>query len=166
MNRPNIYLSGFMGAGKSTVGRLLARRLNAPFVDTDVAIEEIAGKSVQAIFDGEGEAAFRVLESKILAGIGRKSGLVVSLGGGAVLSAANRDALKRGLWVHLDVPFALLKRRLGKASGRPLAGRGEDALRALWSARMPLYRQARFTVFCGGFSADSVCQKILDALKW
>lgn len=165
MSRPNIYLSGFMGAGKSTVGQLLARRLNASFVDTDALVEALAGKSIRTIFDEEGEAAFRALESRVLANLGRKTGLVVSLGGGAVLRGTNREVLKRGLWVHLDVPFSLLKRRLGRASGRPLARRGEESLRALWAARAPLYHQARFTVFCGGFAADSVCQKVLDALK-
>lgn len=161
----NLYLSGFMAAGKSTVGKLLAARLNAPFYDTDALIAAKAGKPIPEIFKEDGEAAFRSLESGVLAEIAGRSGQVVSLGGGAVLSATNRDILKRGLWIHLDVPFAILKRRLENSPERPLAGGGEGVLRELWRKRLPSYREARVTVFCGAFTADSVCQKILDALK-
>jgi shikimate kinase len=138
-------LIGLSGSGKSTVGRALSARLDLPLVDTDRLIEEHAGKSVAAIFGGEGEEAFRDLEETAVAGACAQVS-VVAVGGGAVLRAANRDVMRReNLVVWLDLPPAVLAQRLATHSEgeeRPLLrGVVEERLRSLWQARRALYEQ-------------------------
>jgi shikimate kinase len=128
----NIILTGFMGSGKSTVGRALARRLGWRFLDLDRAIARRAGRSVAAIFRARGEAAFRRMESRAIRSLKSLSRRVVATGGGAVVAPANRSALRAaGRVVYLNVPVRVLVRRLRKESGRPLlaeAGRNPGAL--------------------------------------
>jgi shikimate kinase len=141
-----LVLIGLSGSGKSTVGRVLSARLDLPLIDTDRLIEELAGKSVAAIFGGEGEDAFRDLEE---AAVAEACALpaVVAAGGGAVLRAANREAMRRGnLVVWLDLPPAVLAQRLAthtEEEERPLLRGGiEDRLRTLWEVSRPLYEEA------------------------
>ena len=135
-----IVLVGAPGAGKSTVGALLAERLGTEFIDADAVIEERAGKSIAEIFADDGEAAFRQLEEETTAALLRRPGGVLALGGGAVLSAATRRALQghRVVWLRVGVPAAL--HRVGLDSARPLLlGNVRGRLIKLLGERRPLY---------------------------
>jgi shikimate kinase len=134
-----IVLVGAPGAGKSTVGALLAKRLGTEFTDADAVIEERAGKSIAEIFADDGETAFRQLEEKTTAVLLRRPG-VLALGGGAVLSAATREALQghRVVWLRVGVPSAL--HRVGLDTARPLLlGNVRGRLIKLLGERKPLY---------------------------
>ena len=128
-----IAVSGFMGAGKTTVGQRLARRLGWPFVDLDDEISAAFGHPIPQIFELYGEAEFRAMEARLLRQAVALPRRVVALGGGAVLDGASRDVLReRSRWVHLEVPPGELLRRLGP----------RDDSRPLWSAEKLLLRLA------------------------
>ena len=134
-----IVLVGAPGAGKSTVGALLAERLGTEFTDADAVIEERAGKSIAEIFADDGETAFRQLEEETAAALLRRPG-VLALGGGAVLSAATRKALRRHrvVWLRVGVSSAL--HRVGLDTARPLLlGNVRGRLIKLLGERKPLY---------------------------
>jgi len=136
-----IYLTGFMGAGKSTTARALAQRLGLRFLDLDRRIERSSGRRVPEILRTEGEAAFRSLESRELRRTTEADGAVVATGGGVVCDASNVQLMRaHGAVVWLNVPFDRILDRLGPASRarRPLFGTPEAA-RRLWEARRPLY---------------------------
>jgi 3-dehydroquinate synthase len=121
MTEPNIVLTGFMGTGKSSVGREIAAQLGRPFLDLDDLIAERAGKPIPEIFAQDGEAAFRGLEAQACQELRRASGRVVAAGGGAVLDPANREALAAGgAVVCLEAEPAVIARRLAGGNGRPL----------------------------------------------
>lgn len=146
-----IFLTGFMGAGKTTVGRLLARRLGVPFIDLDEEIEGEAGMSVREIFSAEGEAVFRRRESEALRRILAQPDAVLATGGGTIAHEANARLLSAsGLTVWLNPPFAVIARRIGAMgkADRPLFKDETQAL-ALYRERLPAYRQADFTVEVG-----------------
>ena len=143
-NRRNIVLVGPMGSGKSHVGRLLAARLGLAFTDVDAQVEADAGQPIPAIFAGEGEADFRARESRLLADTLSRPGQVVATGGGAVLDAGNRGAMRAsGTVVYLQVEIAEQLRRLAGDSGRPLLDVQDRAerLAELQALREPLYRE-------------------------
>lgn len=160
---PGIYLVGFMGCGKSTVGRLLAERLGWDFVDLDSEIEQEAGKPIARIFDEEGEAAFRELEHEA---VRRQAGAVrggharvVSLGGGAYVPPRNRWKLEdAGLTVWLDLAADALWERVRLETDRPLA-RDEGRFRALYAERRPVYEQADYRV-----DASQTPEEIVQAI--
>lgn len=166
----NIALIGFMGAGKSMAGRLLASRLRLAFADLDREIEKKAGKSVPAIFESEGEAAFRMMESRALKGFLReKDGFVLACGGGIVILPENRDLLKNGcVCVWIDVPPKELSRRLEGSGGRPLLAGGDAARKAdeLLEARLPLYRECASIIYSWreGETADRTASRIAAML--
>ena len=151
-NIVRIALIGFMGCGKTNIGRILANRLNVRFVDLDREIESSSGLTIAEIFKGQGEAGFRILEENTLAAIaGNGEPQVLACGGGIVLSPRNRALLKREfVTVWIDVPFTELLRRLaGERKKRPLLESDDYALRAerLFLDRRSLYEEtSRFTV--------------------
>ena len=136
--KQNLVLIGMPGSGKTTLGRLLAARTGRPFVDTDEVIAARAGRSIPEIFQAEGEAGFRDRESAVLRDLGATGGRILATGGGAVLRAENRAALRQnGLLLLLDRPLA----DLVPTGDRPLADNIKK-LRALYEARLPVYRAA------------------------
>ncbi|WP_017326161.1 shikimate kinase [Synechococcus sp. PCC 7336] len=141
----SVYLVGMMGAGKSTLGRLLAKELGYGFVDTDAAIEKVAGKSIPDIFAESQEAGFRALESQVLAELSQFPRLVVATGGGIVVRKRNWGELRNGLVVWLDVPAEVLHQRLAADdTPRPLLETPDPVatLNALLEQRRSLYAQA------------------------
>lgn len=135
-----IVLAGFMGAGKTTVGRELAARLGLPFVDVDSTIEGRAGTSIAELFERDGEAAFRRIESETTLEVLRGPDAVVALGGGAVTDPAIASALEWATVVYLDVSFGEAMRRVGRAESRPMLQRGDP--RALFEGRRGVYERA------------------------
>lgn len=116
-----IYLTGFMGSGKTTVGRVLAERLGLPFVDLDQQIEIRAGKTISAIFSAAGEETFRILEQRVLNDVAAGQEAVVATGGGLPVNARNRRVMKASGWiVHLEAGVETLGGRVGSGEGRPL----------------------------------------------
>jgi shikimate kinase len=147
---PGIYLVGFMGSGKSTVGRALAYELGWNFSDLDAEIERKAQSTVAEIFDQQGEAAFREIEAAVLRERVRtvESGkpYVIALGGGAFLSQENFDlASNHGVTVWLDCPFSSIERRLQGDTQRPLA-RDWAKLRDLFETRRGGYVRAHYRI--------------------
>jgi len=153
-----VYLIGFMAAGKTTVGEILAGRLGVPFVDLDSQVERTAAKSVREIFASEGEPAFRAREAEALRDTLRFPAVVVATGGGTLLVDANRALIRdHGLSVFLNPPFATIAGRIaahGKVD-RPLFRSETEALE-LYRARLPMYRRADATVEVG--AAESAAE--------
>lgn len=140
----HLLLVGMMGAGKSSLGELLARRLSMPWVDTDEEVVRETGASVADLFVSEGEEHFRACESQALRRIlDERSPRVVSVGGGAVLDPANRSLLQRsGVVVWLRAEPATLARRVGDGTGRPLLnGDAAESLERISAQRRELYEE-------------------------
>jgi shikimate kinase len=164
----NIFLVGLMGAGKTTVGRLLARQLGKTFIDSDHEIEGRTGVRIPVIFEIEGEAGFRKREESVIEELTAQSGIVLGTGGGAVLSAANRALLKsRGMVVYLRGSPEQLFERTRHDKNRPLL-QTEDPLaklKALYAQRDPLYREtADLVVDTGRQSVASLTRQLKDKL--
>ena len=144
--RTTIYLTGFMGTGKSVVGKELSRLLRRPFIDLDLSIERAAGSSVASLFARRGEAAFRKLEELALARAAKRKGVVVALGGGTLLNHKNRALVgKSGLLVNLSCSRSELIRRLKpQRAARPLLAGGLLSVRIgkLLRARRAAYEGA------------------------
>jgi shikimate kinase len=162
-----IFLIGFMASGKTTVGRLLAERLDWAFVDLDKVIEEGAGTTVARIFAGEGEAGFRKRETAALGEVARRTRTVVATGGGAPCREENISTmLGAGRVFWLDVTPEAAVERAGKASGRPLLDGAADpvgAARKLLKARAPFYARAHARIETDDRSAEEVVTGLLKA---
>lgn len=140
----NIFLIGPMGAGKSTVGRQLAKALNKEFVDCDREIEERTGVTIAIIFEVEGEEGFRKRERAMIEQLTERDGIVLATGGGVVLDEENRSRLRaRGFAIYLDAPIDLLVERTARDRQRPLLQTDDPKARLtdLANEREPLYRQ-------------------------
>lgn len=167
--RSNIYLVGLMGAGKTTVGRQLARRLHRKFVDSDHEIETRTGVGIPVIFEIEGEPGFRKRETQVLRELSAESGLVLATGGGAVLAAENRDRFREsGIVIYLHAAPEILHERTHHDRNRPLL-QVEDPLaklRELYAQRDPIYRQvAHLVVESTDTAAGQLVQRIEQELK-
>lgn len=143
--KKNLVLCGFMGSGKTTVGRKLARLTGLPHIDADQYLEEKEGKTIPQIFETQGEAAFRNLETKYLKEICAMNGAVISLGGGAVLRPENVAIIKKsGFLIHLDTPLFRIIKNLSGSSHRPLLDNNGDKMaetRRLYNERKNIYRR-------------------------
>ncbi len=162
-----LVLVGFMGCGKSTVGRLLARTLGWHFHDLDERIEAAVGLPIATIFSKQGEAAFRSIERHqldLLLQEARVRRSVIALGGGTFAQPANAQLLLQspGLILFLDVPVEELLLRLAQVTNRPLF-RDEHSFRALYERRLPFYRQAHVTV-PGSGTPEEVVERIVRQL--
>jgi shikimate kinase len=165
----NIFLVGLMGAGKSTIGRHLAKSLGLEFVDSDHEIERRTGASIPLIFDVEGEAGFRQREKKVIDELSRRSGIVLATGGGVVLDADNRAWLReRGQVVYLYATVEQLLARTAKDRNRPLLQTADPRarLQELLEIRDTLYREvADVVVDTGGRTARSAEREILAKIR-
>ena len=132
----NVYLIGMMGSGKSTIGKILAQKLNYRFFDTDVLIEGVAGKPIPSIFANEGEDYFRDLETQVLKEVSAyRSSAIVATGGGIIQKEINRDYLSKDFIVWLNVDVEILRKRISGDENRPLA----ETVESLFIERYPLY---------------------------
>jgi shikimate kinase len=163
----NIILVGFMGSGKSSVGRLLAKRLGRCFVETDDLIVAREGRSIVEIFRADGEARFRQLEADLLDLLRLKRGDVITTGGGFPCHEGRMEALKAmGTVVWLAGEFEALYARALRSGSRPmLEGRPKEEVAALYRAREPYYRQAHLVVETAGLGVDQVVRRILSLLR-
>lgn len=154
-----IVLVGFMGAGKSTVGRKLAAAIGVGFVDSDVAIEQRAGVPIPEIFSADGEKGFRGIESEVVSEIlTRTEPCIVALGGGALGDAATRDLLSAHTVVYLDVDLDVALARIS-STDRPMLGRGR--VEQLFAEREPVYREvAELHIPVGDRSAEEIATEL------
>lgn len=169
MKKPkNLFLIGPMGAGKSAVGRQLARLLHMHFVDSDDEIEERTGVDIPFIFEKEGEAGFRKREAKVIDDLSLQDGIVLATGGGAVVDEASRSRLgARGFVVYLHTTVAQQLERTQRGRERPMlqGGDREEVLAELMALRDPMYREiADLVVETDGRRVQVVAKEILDAL--
>lgn len=167
LDRP-IVLVGLMGAGKSTVGRRLARRLGLPFVDSDVEIEEASGASTADLFERYGEHDFRDGERRLVARLVNGDVRVIATGGGAFLDPRTRELLnERAITVWLDAPIDVLAERTTRRDNRPLLRKGNrtDILSRLSVERRDRYAEAQIHIRSGGGAHGDVVEAIVSALR-
>ena len=158
-----IVLVGFMGAGKTTVGQLLAGRLGLPFADSDLIIEQRAGRPVRQIFAEDGEPAFRALEHQVIADLLDGPDLILALGGGAAEHPRTRERLATAQVVYLQVGYDQAMARVGGDARRPLLARPD--LAATYQRRLPLYAGiATLTVGTDGRHPEAIGRDILARL--
>ena len=157
-----IYLVGFMGVGKSTVGRELSLKLHLPFFDLDAEIEKAEKLSVRDIFSRFGEPRFRQLEREHLTRLSTTSRAVISLGGGTYIDPENRRVVDdTGVSVWLEASFPSINERVRPDGTRPLLADPEQAKR-LYSERLPSYKLARIHVLTDNLLPDAIAEKIIQ----
>ena len=156
-----IYLTGFMGSGKNTVGERLAVRLGLPFIDVDRTIEERHRLTIAEIFDTQGEATFRQIETDAIRALSNLRAGVIALGGGAFVQPGNLELIQNhGVTIWLDCPLHLIRKRLSQAAHRPLA-RDPERLAHLYEDRRTAYARADFRVAIVGDDPDEAAGRIL-----
>jgi shikimate kinase len=163
----SIVLVGLMGAGKTKIGRLLAQRLEMPFVDADDQIVEAAGCSIEEIFERYGEAAFRDGERRVVTRLLDGEPIVLATGGGSFIDPRTRARIKeRGISIWLRAELDVLVNRTSRRGGRPLL-KNQDikaTLEKLMAERYPIYAEADIVIDSGWHAVDSTVQRTLDAL--
>jgi shikimate kinase len=168
LHRGNLFLVGLPGAGKSTLGRQLARRLAKAFVDADAELERKLGVTIPTIFEIEGEASFRDREEAVLAEVTTLSNIVLATGGGAVIRPANRERLQtNGTVVYLHALPETLRERTRRSRHRPLLNAADPVARLieLYSARDPLYRDVAAIVVESNREAIAHFSRQLEAAQ-
>lgn len=165
MKGTRVYLVGFMGAGKTTIGRLLADRLGWEFKDLDAAIEDREKRTVRSIFAESGEAYFRELEAACLRRLSEGSSRVISLGGGAYADPSNRELVEStGVSVYLEAPLEVLLSRIDDDGSRPLAANRADLAR-LFTDRTRSYRMAQVVIGTGNRAPEEVVEALVLTLE-
>lgn len=161
----NIVLIGFMGSGKSLVGKIVAKRLNLKFLDIDSIIEKTTGMKISEIFARFGEKRFRDLESEVVKLLSSKEGAVISTGGGVVVRQKNMETLKKtGIIFWLKASEETIYERVKDCKDRPLlqVENPLQRIRELLKKRTPLYERADFTIDTDGVSPEEVAEKIIN----
>lgn len=157
-----VFLIGFMAAGKSTIGELVAERLDRPFIDLDSEIERAAGQSIPAIFDQEGEAGFRRREADALRAVIDGPAAVIATGGGAPCHGDNLHRMREsGVVIALTAPLDVLRARVSDPSTRPLLMAPEEDIRALYESRISRYRQAHASVRTEDQGIDAIARQVV-----
>jgi shikimate kinase len=164
----SVVLIGLMGTGKTTVGKMLARQLNKPFVDVDILIEEKLGMTISEVFDEYGEPYFRKIEKEMISEISKSDDVIVAAGGGAVLDDGNMASLKKmGHLIHLFARSEIILKRIGNQHHRPLletADREERVARLL-EQRGPYYDRADTMIDTSDLEVKDVVAKIIACLQ-
>lgn len=163
----HIYLCGFMGCGKSTIGKALSKRLSMPYYDLDQLIEQKAGMPIPEIFAAYGEAHFRALESEVLVESGKSEPAVIATGGGIFTNPQNGKLIQSlGIVVFLNTPFSYCYQRIKGDASRPVAvSKSREELFELYQSRVSRYRAfSHLNVVCRGSIKQSV-QDVLKALQ-
>ncbi|MBB3391172.1 shikimate kinase [Rhizobium sp. BK275] len=168
----NLILVGLMGAGKSSVGRLIAQQLGVPFIDSDIEIERVSRMTITELFAAYGEEEFRALEARVMKRLLKGGPRVVSTGGGAFINARTRRHIKKGgLSVWLKADLDVLWDRVNKRDTRPLlkTENPKQTLENLMNARYPVYAEADLTVLSRDVRkevmADEVLRAVVEAQK-
>ena len=167
-NRPNLYLVGFMGVGKSTVGSRVAKELNFSFYGSDEVIEKRVGKSVSEIFAAEGEAAFRRYEREFIDSGHPAEGCVISCGGGLVVQEGMSEKLRsRGIVICLFASIESIVERTRRNKNRPLlkVDDPEQRIRKLFAEREPIYMNAGISISTEGRSITEVVRHVLRTYR-
>lgn len=164
----NIVLIGFMGTGKTSIGRILAKRLDRPLIDTDAKIEQDQGKKISEIFAEVGEDGFRKIEQETIEEVSRREGVIISTGGGSVLRKANVKALRRnGIVIALTASPEVIIERVSRKKTRPLLERADrdEFIRNLMEERKPFYHNAaNLVIDTSGNALHEVTRKIVGYL--
>jgi len=164
MKPSRIFLVGFMGAGKSTVGPMLARRLGWEFIDLDQEVENRQKRAIREIFEKQGESYFRALETAAIESLADKADCVVALGGGAFVAEPNRSLIHRlGVSVFLDLPLEKVLDRCQIDGTRPLF-RDETEIRQLYQKRLPHYQGSNLRIDVSTLRPDQIVDVIVDKL--
>ncbi len=164
----NIVLCGFMGCGKSTVGRNIARKTGKKFLDMDSYIEKKAGMTVSEIFEKYGESGFRDMEHEACNELSKMKDLIIASGGGAFTFERNVEVFKgKDTIVLLDVPLGVIKYRLRNDKTRPLLQRSDKdkAMQELYEKRLPLYKSAADVVVSGKNTPIKTAFSVIDAVN-
>lgn len=166
--KKTVVMVGMMGAGKTAVGRAVAAKLGVRFLDSDVEIEAAADRSVKEIFERDGEAFFRSRETEVIARLLDDTPGILSTGGGAFLSAGNRQMIsQRGVSMWLNADLELLWNRVRHKDTRPLLRTADPkaTLRDIYAFRVPLYQQADLSVACDkALSIDAMAERVIAQL--
>lgn len=165
----NVSLIGFMGTGKSSIGKALGRILSRPVIDIDRVVETKEKRKIREIFEMHGEAHFRKLEKDAIAEAAEAVGKVITTGGGAAIDPANMEALRKNGWViSLTAKAETIYYRVKDSKHRPLLASGEDRLESikkLMEIRRPYYEKADFHFETDGHSAAQVAEAIIETLE-
>jgi shikimate kinase len=161
-----VFLVGFMGSGKSAVGRIVARRWGREFADTDAHVEAAQGRSIETIFRTSGEGSFREAEWRVLQVLGTRDRMVIATGGGLFLGVVQRRFMKEhGISVWLDAPLEIVRERVGAGAGRPLwMGDDRQAQRAFFEKRRAAYALADVRVDAGKGDPDEIADRTIARL--
>ncbi len=162
----NIYLVGFMGSGKSTVGRILAKKLDRKFVDIDTEIEKEQNKKIKDIFADKGEAYFRQLEKEKIEEFTKKKGCIVSTGGGLGADKNNMELMKKtGKVVWLDVDLEEILKRCSNDKNRPLLNQPIEDLKKLYNQRKEVYSLAHIHINTSNQLPEQIAEKVISELN-
>ena len=161
--KKSLVLTGMMGAGKSTIGRLIAKRLRAKFIDVDKVIEKNQKKSIKRIFESNGEKYFRKIEEKITSQILKKKEVIIALGGGAFINNEIREKVLKScisVWLKVDINKLALRY---KNNRRPLLNKknSDTDVKKLYRSRKKIYSLANYKINCDNMSKTEIVEKIL-----
>ena len=164
--RYNIYLIGFMGAGKSRLGQTINRIYRLETIDTDRAIEKKEGLSVREIFESRGREYFMEREVRLMKKLSGRKGIVVSTGGGTVLQEENREIMKAGKVIYIRTPFEEILKRVKRRKTRPMIdGKSDEEIYELMKAREKIYENtADYIIDTDGKKAEEIAAEVIELL--